>query len=135
VANLPDELASFGLLHFSKNTNVDLSLTIIWKTIGLDPIMVLPRMHKILGMVNIARYLNRLIEQVDTNILKYETNGLLYASKIDLYLDKIHCVLHDTDISRSLKLCKKLHYIMGKDISINDFILKYIDRCGIKKER
>ncbi|KYM79418.1 putative phenylalanyl-tRNA synthetase alpha chain [Atta colombica] len=133
VANLPDELASFGLLHFSKNTNVDLSLTIIWKTIGLDPIMVLPRMHKILGMVNIARYLNRLIEQVDTNILKYETNGLLYASKIDLYLDKIHCVLHDTD-SRSLKLCKKLHYIMGKDISIIDFILKYIDRYGIKKK-
>lgn len=134
VANLPDELASFGLFHFSKNANVDLSLTIIWKTIGLDPIMVLPRMHKILGMVNIARYLNRLIEQVDTNILKYETNGLLYANKIDFYLDKVHCVLHDRDTSRSLKLCKKSRYVMGKDISIIDFILEHIDRCGINKE-
>ncbi len=59
--------------------------------------------------------------------------ALLYASKIDLYLDKYIVFLHDTD-SRSLKLCKKLHYIMGKDISIIDFILKYIDRYGIKRK-
>jgi len=134
VANLPDELVNFGSLYFSKNVNMNISLTIIWKNIGLDPIMMLPGMHKILGVVNIARYLNRLIEQVDMNILKYETNGPLYASKIDFYLDKIHCILHDTD-TRSVKLCnQKSRFVMEEGISIIDLILEQIDRYKIKKK-
>lgn len=134
VANLPDELANFGTLHSSKNANVDISLTIIWKTIGFEPVMMLPGMHKILGVVNIARYLNRLVEQVDTGILKYEANGPLYASKIDFYLDNIHCYLHNRDRDRSPTICKKSHYVMGKDISIIDLILEHIDRYEIKRK-
>lgn len=134
VMNLSNELANFGSLYSSKNTNVDIFLTIIWKTIGFDPIMVLPGMHKIQGVVNIARYLNRLVEQVDPNLLKYEANDPLYASKIDFYLDKIHCYLHNTDTNRSLTICEKLRYIMGKDISIIDLILEHINKYEMKKK-
>lgn len=134
VASLSDELTNFGSLYSSKNANVDISLTIIWKTIGFEPIMVLPEMHKIQGVVNIARHLNRLVEQVDTSILKYETNGPLYASKIDFYLDNIHCYLHNTDTNRSPAICKKSRYVMGKDISIIDLILEHIDRCEVKRK-
>lgn len=134
VASLPNELVNFGLLNSSKNANVDVSLTLIWKSVGCDPIMVLPGMCKILGMVNIARYLNRLVEQIDTNVLKYETNGSLYASKIDFYLDKIHCALHDTDI-RSLRIRKKSRYVMGEDISIVDLILEHVNKYEVKQKK
>lgn len=133
VANLPKELVTFGSLYSNNNANVDIFLTVIWKIIGFDPIMMLPGMHQILGVANIARCLNRLVEQANTNILKYETNGPLYASKIDFYLDKIHDTLHNTG-SRSLTMCKKSRYIMGKDISIIDLILEHIDRYEVKKK-
>ncbi|KAL0121733.1 hypothetical protein PUN28_006895 [Cardiocondyla obscurior] len=129
VANLPNELVNFGSLYSSKNATVDIYLTVIWKTIGVDPVMVLPEMYEILGVVNIARYLNRVVEQVDTNILKYEASGPLYASKIDYYLDEIHCSLHGTNANRSLTaMCNKLRYVMGKDISIIDLLLEHIDK-------
>jgi len=134
VKNLPNELASFCSRYFSKNANVDASLTIIWKTVGFDPIMIVPGMYKILGVVNIARYLNRLVEQVDTNILKYEANGPLYANKIDFYLDKIYYYLHDTSTMRSLTVMKETRYIMEKDISIIDLILEHINRYEVKKK-
>lgn len=133
VTSLPNELVNFGLLHSSRNANVDISLTLIWKIVGCDPIMILPGMRKILGVVNIARYLNRLVEQIDTNVLKYEANGPLYASKIDFYLDKIHCALHDMD-TRSLTIRKKSRYIMGEDISIIDLILEHINKYEIKQK-
>ncbi|XP_071579438.1 phenylalanine--tRNA ligase alpha subunit isoform X1 [Temnothorax nylanderi] len=134
VTNFPKKLAGFGSHYFSKGANVDISFTVIWKPIGLDPIMVLPGMHKILGVVNIARYLNRLVEQVDTNVLKYEAKGPLYASKIDFYLDKIHYALHDSDRLLPMHIYKTSCYIMGKDISIIDLILEDIDKCQIREK-
>jgi len=134
MVNFPNELADFGLHYSNMNANVDISLTLIWKTIGIDPIMILPGMHKIVGVVNIARHLNRLVEQIDTNVLKYEGNGPLYTNKIDFYLDKIHHALHDTFSSKSQIICKKSRYAVGEDISIIDLILESIDRYKIEKK-
>ncbi|XP_011638356.1 phenylalanine--tRNA ligase alpha subunit isoform X1 [Pogonomyrmex barbatus] len=108
VTNFPNELADFGSCN--SNVDSDMSLILIWKPVGVDPIMVLPGMHRILGVVNIARYLNRLIEQIGINILKYEGNGPLYASKIDSYLDKLQLALYDMDIDGLQTICKKSHY-------------------------
>ncbi|KAM0725678.1 hypothetical protein ACS0PU_008404 [Formica fusca] len=116
------------------NAHANISLILIWKTVGIDPIMVLPGMHRIQGIVNVARYLNRLIELSNANVLKYERNGPLYASKIDTYLDKIHCILHgiaNTTISQ--KIHKKSRYVMGENISIIDFILESIDKYKVRK--
>lgn len=137
VTKFPSELSRFCSNFYDTDMNVNISITLIWKTIGIDPIMIVSGMQNIiLGMVNIARYLNRLIETINTNVLKYERNGTLYANKIDSYLDKIHCALHNIkrDVNTSQKICKKTRYVMGNDISIVDLILKDIDKYKIKRE-
>ncbi|XP_070171258.1 phenylalanine--tRNA ligase alpha subunit isoform X1 [Polyergus mexicanus] len=134
VTNFPNELVGFCSDFSSINAHTNISLILIWKTVGIDPIMVLPGMYRIQGIVNVARYLNRLIELSNANVLKYERNGPLYASKIDTYLDKIHCILHgipNTTISQ--KIHKKSRYVMGEDISIIDFILESIDKYKVRK--
>lgn len=135
VTNFPNKLSRFCSDFHNTDTNVDISITVIWKTIGIDPVLIVSGM-RIFGIVNIARYLNRLIETINMDVLKYEQSGSLYANKIDSYLDKIHCALHGVkhDIGMSQKICKQTCYVMGDDISIVDLIFKDIDKYKIKKE-
>lgn len=134
VTNFPNELAEFCSDFSSMNAYANMSLILIWKTVGIDPIMVLPEMHRIQGIVNVARYLNRLIELSNVNVLKYERNGPLYANKVDTYLDKIHCTLHGIKNNTiSQKIHKKSRYVMGDDISIIDLILESIDKYKVRK--
>lgn len=135
VTNFPNKLAGFCSDFSSMNAHTNMSLILIWKTVGIDPIMILPGMHRIQGIVNVARYLNRLIELNNANVLKYEQNGPLYANKIDTYLDKIHCILHGiTNATTMQKIYKKSRYAMGEDISIVDLILESIYKYKIKKD-
>lgn len=133
VTNFPNELDEFCSDFSNMNAHVNICLILIWKTVGIDPIMVLPGMHRIQGIVNVARYLNRLIELNNANVLKYERNGPLYASKIDTYLDKIHCSLHGITNTISQKIHKKSRYVMGEDISIIDFIFESLDKYKVRK--
>lgn len=134
VTHFPNELAGFCSDFSSMSAHANMSLILIWKTVGIDPIMVLPGMHRIQGIVNVARYLNRLIELSNANVLKYERSGPLYANKIDTYLDKIHCTLHGiTNTAISQKIRKKSRYVTGEDISIVDLILESIDKYKIRK--
>lgn len=133
VTNLPNELAEFCSDFLNVNANADISLTLIWKPVGIDPIMILQGMHEIHGVVNIARYFNRLIELINKDVLKYEQTDPLYANKIDTYLNQIHCALHVVNNNASLNICKKSHYVMGNDISIVDLILESIDTYKRKK--
>ncbi|RLU25312.1 hypothetical protein DMN91_001468 [Ooceraea biroi] len=134
VTNFPNELASF-CSHFSNvNADADISLILIWKTIGVDPVMVPSQgMYEIWGVINIARYLNRLIESANVNVLKYERNGPFYANEIDSYLEKIHCTLYNGNVG-TLKIRKKSRYVMGDNISIIDIILESIDKYKVKRE-
>lgn len=134
VTKFPNELDKFCSNFSSMNAHADMSLILIWKTVGCDPIMVLSKMHRIQGMVNIARYLNRLIELSNANVLKYEGNGPLYATRIDSYLDTIDSILHGIKPNTILrKIYEKSRYVMGEDISIVDFILESIKRCRVIK--
>lgn len=132
VTNFPNELAGFCSDFSNMNVHANMSLILIWKTIGIDPIVVLPGMRRIQGIVNVARYLNRLIELSNVNVLKYEGDGPLYANKIDTYLDKIHCILHGITNTMSQKIHKKSRYVMGEDISVVDLILESIDKYKIR---
>ncbi|XP_011260085.1 phenylalanine--tRNA ligase alpha subunit isoform X1 [Camponotus floridanus] len=135
VTNFPNELAGFCSDFSSMNAHANMSLILIWKTIGIDPIMIMPGMHRIQGIVNVARYFNRLIELSNANVLRYERNGPVYANKIDTYLDKIHCILHDiTNTATMQKIRKKSRYVMDEDISIVDLILESIDKYKIRKD-
>ncbi|KAG7208281.1 hypothetical protein KM043_014524 [Ampulex compressa] len=124
VTVLPDDVTDFCARYQNADKNAHLSVTIIWKVIGVNPIMHLPKMHTIMGQVNIARYLNRLIELKWPNLLPYETFGSLYANQIDSHLDRIHVMLHTSGGSPLPKFQKRSYYLMGNRISIVDLILE-----------
>lgn len=105
--------------------NSKLQIDFIWKSVGLDPIARLPESREIRGEINLARYLNRLIEAKIPGVLTYEKKGALYASKIDSLLDSIHGILHGIE-KRRLDVMKnrKNRYILGDQISLADLILQ-----------
>lgn len=125
VQQFPDELLTFCSEYRDSNESAAIHLTIIWKVIGIDPIMDLSGMHRIMGEINIARYINRLIENVYPYVLPYESKGALYANQIDYYLEKIHRVLH---ANARDGISKKSRYVMGENISIVDIILETLER-------
>lgn len=94
LQHFSNSLLTFYSEYKNSNEDVQVDLTIIWKEIGIDPVMKLPGIHNILGEINIARYLNRLVETCYPYLMQYETNGALYANEIDSCLEKIHCILH-----------------------------------------
>lgn len=131
VRHFPRKLAGFCSDFSNANADADIQITLIWKIIGIDPIMELPGAHRISGIVNIARYLNRLVELTGADVLAYERVDPLYANKIDSYLERIHCALHGLDTLRPIS--KKTRYAMGPCISIVDIILESIDKYNIRK--
>ena len=109
----------------SNNFDADLRIDFVWKSIGVDPLMKLPGMREILGEINIARYINRLIERRSPSTLKYESNGPAYVNKIDLLLEKIHAILHGVDRRKlsAIRGTKATGYIL-EEKSVVDVILE-----------
>ncbi|XP_017891034.1 phenylalanine--tRNA ligase alpha subunit isoform X2 [Ceratina calcarata] len=132
VRYFPRGMSNFCAEYRDLDQNADIRLTIIWKEIGIDPIMQLPGMHEIMGEVNIARYLNRLIEHCYPHLLRYESKGALYANEIDNYLEMLHSFLHDNTCQG---IHKKSRYAMGEDISIVDILLESLEKCKSRNER
>ncbi|KAF3425631.1 hypothetical protein E2986_09989 [Frieseomelitta varia] len=125
VQYVPNYLLNFCSECRNANQANDIHLTIIWKEIGIDPIMQLPGMYAITGEINVARYLNRLIENCYPRVLRYESKDALYANEIDNYLEKIHIFLH-TNVHHAIH--KKSRYVMGEDISIVDILLESLEK-------
>jgi len=90
---------------------------------GLDPLMKLSEMRDITGEINIARYVNRLIETRSPQILRYETNGAAYANKIDSALEKIHAILHGAAKQKlaALRGSYESHFL--DELSLVDIVL------------
>ncbi|KZC15056.1 PREDICTED: phenylalanine--tRNA ligase alpha subunit [Dufourea novaeangliae] len=124
VQDFPQNLLTFCSEYKDKDKDIAMHLTIIWKEIGIDPVMQLPGMQQIMGEVNVARYLNRLIESYNPQLLRYESKGVLYANQIDCYLEKIHSFLHSNSLQ---SIQKKSRYVMGEDITIVDTFLQCLD--------
>ncbi|XP_020708753.2 phenylalanine--tRNA ligase alpha subunit [Athalia rosae] len=120
-----------GLLEFCKKSEkaaspeaCDITITIVWKSVGVDAILKTDQAHELIGEVNIARYLNRLIESRDKNILEYENGSYSYADKIDTALDEIHRAIHSNSIDEITLLHSKskTRYILGNKISVVDIV-------------
>ncbi|XP_003703578.2 phenylalanine--tRNA ligase alpha subunit isoform X1 [Megachile rotundata] len=128
VEQFSNDLLTFCSEYRDSNESAVIRLTIIWKAIGIDPIMHLSGTHHIRGEVNIARYINRLIENAYPYVLPYESKGALYANQIDHYLEKIHGTLH---ANACHDIRKKSRYVMGENISIVDIILETLERSKL----
>lgn len=122
VENFPKKLAGFCSDFSNMSADVDIQIILIWKATGIDPIMELPEAHRISGVINIARYLNRVVELVGDDILIYEKTDPLYANKIDAYLERIDRALHGIDTNVLQQTSKKTRYVLGSRISIVDIL-------------
>lgn len=93
VAFIPSELQSFlnGPSN-STGTGSCINITFIWKKVGKDPLLIQCPISNgsIAGEVNIARYLNRLLEQKPNPLLVYESKGEIYGGQVDEWLDCIY---------------------------------------------
>ncbi|XP_033214158.1 phenylalanine--tRNA ligase alpha subunit [Belonocnema kinseyi] len=131
VQKLPDHLVEFCSEFRTSRKNVDFEITFIWKIVGVDPQMQISAIREFSGETNIARFLNRLVEERKPNLLRYESNGALYAYQIDAFLDRINESLHCLDSKNKLKNLRALikgQYLMGDEISIADIVLQSICR-------
>ncbi|CAG5093490.1 Similar to alpha-PheRS: Phenylalanine--tRNA ligase alpha subunit (Drosophila melanogaster) [Cotesia congregata] len=124
VLNPSEDLKNF-CNKFRKTDKTDISIIFVWKSVGVDPLLEASEMRTIFGEINIARFLNRLIESVDKSLLKYESNGTKYANQIDVVLEKMHLSMHKNNkyILNDLRSKSKTRYILG-DLSIIDIILE-----------
>lgn len=124
VTKLPKELENY-YCNIENNSEAIVKIVFIWKNIGIDPILKFNCHDDIFGAINIARYLNRLIESVDISVLKYESKGSAYASEIDMTLDKIHNLLHkEKSVKEISALLGKTKVALLHEFSIVDIILE-----------
>ncbi|XP_043678483.1 phenylalanine--tRNA ligase alpha subunit [Vespula pensylvanica] len=134
VMELPISLQNFCLNYQNVDRDALVDIILIWKVIGIDPIMQSSNMFELKGEVNIARYLNRLIECRKPNILIYESNGPLYANQIDFHLEKIHSILHEVSKDQLYKIFKDSPYALGKNLSIVDIVLDSIKKHKLRRK-
>lgn len=96
VSFIPSELHSFlnGPSN-SSGTGSCINITLIWKKVGKDPLLIHCPVSNgtIAGEVNIARYLNRLLEQKPNPVLVYESKGEIYGGQVDVLLDCIYTLV------------------------------------------
>lgn len=105
VSVIPSELQLFfnGLSN-SSSANSRIKVTLVWKNMGKDPILIHCPISNgaITGEVNISRYLNRLLEQRPNPLLVYESKGEIYAGQVDTWLDSIYkSVMHGSNVTCS----------------------------------
>lgn len=134
VMELPISLQNFCINYQNDDRDALVEIMLIWKIIGIDPIMQSSNMFELKGEVNIARYLNRLIESEKPNILIYESNGPLYANQIDLHLEKIHSILHEVSKDQLHKVFQHSPYALGENLSIVDIVLDSIKKHKLRRK-
>lgn len=124
-SDLIDFCSAFRVVQFP-----DIEIIVIWKEIGVDPVMSV-RTHRIMGLINVARYLNRILESIAPDVLKYESLDTLHANAVDRYLERIHKSLHSGE---ALQTKKKSRFAVGETATIVDVILDSFNMYKIPKK-
>lgn len=130
IEKIPPSLMKLFSQFTNCQKNVNLVITVIWRNVGVYPKMKISSSQEIIGEINIARFLNRLIERRKPSLLKYESNGVIYASKIDNILDRIHQISCSSDIKKNLNSLRNNtgRYFLGNEISIADLVFQSLCR-------
>ena len=104
---IPYDLKDFLELQENKPLNGNnrnackYGITIIWKAMGKDPVLIVNPKRRVEGEVNIVRYLSRLMETLSSNIsgvkhlIKYDMLSPTKVAQIDEILDSIHQFIHN----------------------------------------
>lgn len=82
-------------------SNCKYGITIIWKDIGKDPLLVINPGSHVKGEVNIIRYLSRLVDSLTNNLssvkhlINYDMLSPAKVAQMDEHLDSIHQFIHN----------------------------------------
>ena len=93
ISVVSSELQSFFNVPLNcSSTGSYIKITLIWKKLGKDPVLIQCPIFSgpIAGEVNVARYLNRLLEQKPNPVLIYESKGEVFGGQVDMWLDCIY---------------------------------------------
>lgn len=134
MQNIPDDLKNFFSVNSCKNAseNVDIKIRLIWKPVGLDPVMVVSpvKSSEIIGEVNIARYLCSLLDGNFSLNFNSSLGCPFNIILIDHWLDSIHKnVVHgkESDFLSIEKVIKarlnESQCIIGNKVSVVDLCL------------
>lgn len=130
VKTVSNDLQDFCSL-FRDVESPDIEIFVIWEKVGIDPVMLV-RAQEIKGLINIARYLNRILESIADDVLKYESSDVLHANAVDYYLEKIHKCLHSGE---ALRIKKKSQFVVGETATIVDVILDSLNKHKVLKKQ
>jgi hypothetical protein len=100
VSVISSDLQSFFNVPLDSGTGSYVKIKLIWKNVGKDPLLIQCPISNgtIAGEVNIARYLNRLLEQRPDPVLVYESKGEVFGGQVDTWLDCIYkSVIHGSN--------------------------------------
>ncbi|XP_069694366.1 phenylalanine--tRNA ligase alpha subunit-like isoform X2 [Periplaneta americana] len=130
VSDISSELRSlFKGVGNNEGAGCCIKVTLIWKMIGKDPLLTLSPVsnNNIVGEVNVARYLSRLLEQSPSPLVVYESQGELYASQVDMWLDCIYkSVIRGENKSALPAITAVLTtqcWLLGNSVSLADICL------------
>ena len=133
VSNVPE---NFNLIvnrpiNFC-STGSKLNLMLIWKKVGKDPILVQCPISNgnVAGEVNIARYLNRLLEQRPEPFIVYESKGDIHGSQVDTWLDFVYKSvvrgsnkINSSAVNSLANVLNKQEWLAGSSVTIADICL------------
>ena len=81
-------------------SNCNYGMTMIWKNIGKDPVLVVNPGNHVKGEVNVIRYLSRLVDDLANHfsnvkhLIKYDSLKPCQIAQMDEQLDSIHQFIH-----------------------------------------
>ena len=99
-------------------------ITIIWKAMGKDPVLIVNPTGRVEGEVNIIRYLSRLMESLSNNcyvvkhLINYDLLSPAKVAQIDEILDSIHQFIHNECPNQRKRLLGQL--LNCKTTSVNE---------------
>jgi len=121
VPVISSELQSFFTVPVdSSDIGSYVKVTLIWKKVGKDPLLIKCPISNgtVAGEVNIARYLNRLLEQRPDPVIVYESKGDVFGIQVDVWLDRIYeAVVHGSD-----ELCSGITSSVSEVLNRQDWL-------------
>ena len=118
------ELQETNLTNTNSRCSSKFGITVIWKAMGKDPVLVTNPNTRVQGEVNIIRYLTRVIESLSANIscniqhtIKYDLLSDQTIAQIDEMLDSIHRFTHN-DCSKQRRL--QIDQLLGSKTGAHD---------------
>nr|CAD7407240.1 unnamed protein product [Timema poppensis] len=111
--------------------SINLTVNFIWKNHSSYPVLIVsPISHcEVVGEINVARYLNRLLESRSRRpALVYESDGPVRSGHIDVWLDRLYTLSHGNNKECS-EVLKSASAVLAKQEWLTSLSMSVADVC------